>query len=537
LYYSFSAYHDYPERDLDNLKKTDSTSRVSEVVVKDEKKEELFNGEIFFQKCAGCHTMGKDATGPNLQGVLSRWPSKQALKEWILNWSEAAKKYEYAKAMVNWNPSANQQAYVGQLTDAELEALIKWIDEWQSPKDTTNKQFKYETDSDRYRHYELDPSRIRAIWDRRFNNTILATKEFEERLHFLHELCTAEFLDAYLVRMNKPMYEIDELCAANSTGEIRKKFLEFAARKDGSVMLKEGMQEKLSAYFEKKFKAYREASEKTWEKRNKELARLAAIADDKRREQETRDFIRKDKNFEQEFCINLTDAYKQIGVKKICNEPLNDTIPEVPPPPPIKYYNVTIDTVGWKNLDVYVFDATGNRESMTYTDPKTGKTATLTYKELSITIEGQSQYDNVFVYLLPDSLNSFQRMEQDGNVFKENLNMLFKYDAVAIAYKGDKIFFYKQTTIQPGKYTFRLSSITETELKKILNSYSKEKSSDMLNEYQYQLFEQQEAIRNVQLKNELDFITVIKTAIWNCFNDTIVIAPGAEGEDVGSGPK
>ena len=24
-------------------------------------------------KCASCHTMGKDATGPNLQGVVGRW--------------------------------------------------------------------------------------------------------------------------------------------------------------------------------------------------------------------------------------------------------------------------------------------------------------------------------------------------------------------------------------------------------------------------------------------------------------------------------
>jgi hypothetical protein len=54
-------------------------------------------------------------------------------------------------------------------------------------------------------HLEIDPSRIRAIWDTKFNNTILATKEFEERLHFLHGLCTAEYFHAYLEGMNKPV--------------------------------------------------------------------------------------------------------------------------------------------------------------------------------------------------------------------------------------------------------------------------------------------------------------------------------------------
>lgn len=118
--------------------------------------------------------------------------------------------------------------------------------------------------------------------------------------------------------------------------------------------------------------------------------------------------------------------------------------------------------------------------------------------------------------------------------------MLFRYDVVALAYKGGKIFYYKQKAIQPGQYTFSLSPIAETELKKILNSYSKEESTDILNEYEYQLFEQQETIRTIQLTKELDFITEVKRAIWNCFGDALVpavTAPSAEGEDLGSGPK
>lgn len=502
LYYSFSGYqNDYP------------------------KDFESHDAKIFFQKCASCHVMGKDATGPNLQGVLSRWPNKQILKEWILNWQNATKKYPYVANKASWGPSV-MQVFEGQLNDAELEALIKWVDEWkpqQSPTnsnlefiDTTSKLSEIQKDSVKYEHYEIDPSRIKAIWDRKFNNTILATKEFEERLRFLHELCTADYFRAYLEGMNKPMYEIDQLCADNSSGKVREKFLEFAARKDGGVMLKEGMQEKLSAYFEKKFKAYREASEKTWAKRNNELARLAAIADDKRREQETRDYIRQDKNFTQEFCINLTEAYKQIGIKSICEETVNDTIPSILPAPPTIYYNVTIDTVGWKNLDMYVLDATQNRESMTYTDPTTGKISTLTYKEVSISIENQQLYDKVFVYLLPDSLNSFQRIEESGNVFKEKLNMLFRYEVLAIGFKGDQTYFYKQTNLQPGQYGFRLSSVTEKELKQILKSNTKDKSDEIFNEYEFQLFEQQEMRREIQLRKEQDFRTQIMMAIWSC---------------------
>ena len=372
------------------------------------------------------------------------------------------------------------------------------------------------------RSYEIDPSRIRVIWDKKFNNTIIATKEFEERLRYMHTICSPLFL-VYLENLNKPMHEIDQFIADNAGeySDIQHKFLEFAARKDGGVMVKEGMQETLSIYFEKKFKAYTDASAKTWAKHEEELARLAAIADDKRREQETKDFLRKDKILQEEFCINLTDAYRQIGVKRTCK----DTIPV---PPPTNYYNIQIDTVGWKNLDMYVNEATTARESMTYTDPDTGKTATMTYKEVSISIEDQQQFDRIFVYLLPDGLTSFQRIEQYGNVFNEKLNSLFRYDAVVVGFKGDQTYFYRQGNVQPGQHSFRLSAITEKELKQVLKSGVKDNSVEMYNEYEFQLFEQQEVRREIELRKKRDFITQIMTVIWPCGEGRFAIAEGDE---------
>ena len=525
LYYSFSGY---PYRYPDTIATIEYES---------------LGGRIFFSKCGGCHIMGKDFTGPNLQGVLSRWPSKQVLKEWILNWQKASKKYPYVANKANWSPTA-MQVFEGTLSDGELEALIKWVNEWKpqsQPTDTTNKLSEVKQDgsgkgklSDTGRYYtytetyHIDPSRIRAIWDKKFNNTIIATKEFEERLQYMHNICKALFV-VYLENLNKPMYEIDQFIADNVSemSDVQHKFLEFASRKDGSVMLKEGMQQELSNYFEKKFKAYREASAKTLAKHEQELARLAAIADDKRRTQETKNFLREDKNFQEEFCANLTDAYRQIGVKRTCN----DTI--IPPPPPTNYYNIEINTVGWKNLDMYVYDATEARESMTYTDPATGKKATVTYKEVSIIIEDKQQFDRVLVYLLPSELASFQRIDENGNVFKEKLNMLFKYDAVAIGFNGEQAYFYKQTHLEPGQYSFRLSAITDKELKQQLKTGSKERSEEMLNEYEYQLFEQQEIRREVQLRKERDFRTQIMTAIWPCGEGRFYVGPQAVADSTG----
>ena len=398
-------------------------------------------------------------------------------------------------------PEGAPQYYLKESETAKADTSIK-SDDFLNPQPDSSK-------SARYWHPEIDPSRIRTIWDSKFNNTILATKEFEERLQFIHGLCNADYLKAYFEALDTPMYVIDQVCADNSTGEVRKKFLDFAARKDGGVMIKEGMQEKLSAYFENKFKAYRDASVKTWAKYEQELSRLAAIADNKRRGQETRNFLREDKNLQEEFCANLTDAYRQIGVKRSC-------IDTIPTPPPANYYNIQIDTVGWKNLDVYVFEATEGRESMTYTDPSTGKTATVTYKEVDIHIENQHQFDKVWVYLLPDGLASFQRIELTSNTFKEKLNMLFRYDAVAIGFKGDQAYHYRQPSLQPGQYTFRLTAINDKQLKQQLKTSSNDRSEEMLNEFEYQLFRQQEIRREVQLRKELDFRNQVMRAIWNC---------------------
>ena len=128
------------------------------------------------------------------------------------------------------------------------------------------------------------------------------------------------------------------------------------------------------------------------------------------------------KNFEEEFTLNLKDAYRQLGY----DTNFKNNIVVQPAEEPM--YNVVIISTGWNNVDKYVFDATEERKDMTYTDPQTGKTATLKYNPVEFNIVNSSQYDQVYVYLLPGKLNSYMRVNGSNGMFSEKLNDLMEYD-------------------------------------------------------------------------------------------------------------
>jgi len=89
---------------------------------------------IFTAKCASCHIMGKDFTGPNLQGVLDRWGGDtKAVKTWILNWENAVKAgYPEAVQIQSFSTTAMQK-FTGTISDPELDAVIKYVNEWAPP--------------------------------------------------------------------------------------------------------------------------------------------------------------------------------------------------------------------------------------------------------------------------------------------------------------------------------------------------------------------------------------------------------------------
>jgi len=91
---------------------------------------------LFMSKCASCHKMGTPRLiGPDLAGVEGRWGGDiDQIKVWIKNSSKAvAAGYPRAVEVQSFDPST-MTAFEGSITDAEIDAILKYVRDWAPPK-------------------------------------------------------------------------------------------------------------------------------------------------------------------------------------------------------------------------------------------------------------------------------------------------------------------------------------------------------------------------------------------------------------------
>ena len=85
---------------------------------------------LFLQKCASCHSLLKDVTGPALTNVLERhtWADPKELRAWIRNPSEYMKRDVYTKQLKAKYGSMMQG--FPDLTDNEIDQIIGYINQF-----------------------------------------------------------------------------------------------------------------------------------------------------------------------------------------------------------------------------------------------------------------------------------------------------------------------------------------------------------------------------------------------------------------------
>ena len=458
------------------------------------------NGKALFQQnCAVCHfSDNRKLTGPGLGGIENRVPKGSWLLNYIKNNEKMIKSGDaYINELHAKNGYGAMPIYEKTLTDAQINAIISYIENGNA--ENLGKS-----------ECEISPSRIQAIWNKKFNNTILATKEFEERLQVIFATCNASIFNLYIQNMNKKMYEIDSMAmgmVSSDKPECYHKFEEFYNRRDGGVAVNEKHIQKLKTYVEEKTKLYKEVATQTLNKMYADEEKKDAKQWDNQFKHQIEDMQRKGKVFLEEYNINLKEAYRQL------DKPLPVFVPG-------KYYGVTVQTLGWKNVDAYVNESTINRTTLDYTDSSTGKKAVIKYEPFSITVNNHQEYDQVFSYLLTDKLSSFQRIPNTGNIYKENLNELLNYSVVVMAFKNNKVYYKQFANVKPGSSTINLDETTKEKLKALLGKYefpSSNTSSEMVKDLYYNVSEQKEIIRHKAIAKREEIRRKLMKLIYPCY--------------------
>lgn len=316
------------------------------------------------------------------------------------------------------------------------------------------------SDSTTYRDVGIDPAKVQAIWNERFNGTNLATRGFEERMRDIHSTCDNQVLDLYANNLDKNLSQLDSMAVRMGHGA----FVSFALRNDGRVQLPDHAAERLRNVYTEWSQRYAEAARKTQEVFYRKEAEVDQQAYKQQLGRQMKDAQQEQDRFRQEFDANLKDALRQLGIEK--NGPTRE--------PPITAYVANVTNPGWWNVDRAVFQSTADRNSMSFTDTNTGKTATLTYTPITIEIAEKDSFSELRVYLTPKALNSYQRVMETNDVFTEKLNALFEYDLVCMGRKNGQLYADSQQSIAaPGSITITMQPTDEETMRRMVHTPQK----------------------------------------------------------------
>ncbi len=357
-------------------------------------------------------------------------------------------------------------------------------------------------------NYRIDPAKIKSIWNDKFQNTYIATREFEDRLKVLFQICGEEYLDLYIRNIDKPLYYTDSIVAGMicsgkesvepamnefeddllpmgggwltqasvdsvtgiSMGDVGKsvespcaKFRQFAAQRCGGVKVPSEAVKALNRFYETHTKAQQQAASETqkvfwadYHSKKTELSKLTS-------EEQERHLTNQQNLYQEEYDLNLDEAYRQLGIEK-----------RTPPRVGGRQTNRgAITTPGWKNIDRAVAESTKNRTTLDFT-AKDGKKAIIKYEQFQVEVEDEGNYDRVLVYLLPKQLSSYQRVTaRTKTAYTENLNELIQYDLLVVGYKGEEVSSHYIWSVQPGKEKISLQPTTVGGLKVLLEGSGK----------------------------------------------------------------
>jgi TonB family protein len=356
-----------------------------------------------------------------------------------------------------------------------------------SPSDTIDEK------SDGSRH--ILPSSVLAFWNTKFNNTILATREFEERMKEIHKTCDPSVLDIYVKNLNMPLCALDEKVAAKGYSRFR----HFADEQVGAIELKNPHLTALSAFYDKAIEALKRQEKGLRDRENKKRKKWDQQVNNEREKEITRSAKRDEKVLEEEYNLNLRNVGKQLG----------------------RVLGATIHGGGTIcNIDRYVMETTLARKSNTIIDPETGKTAKIQYNDFGFTIANHEDYSQLYAYVFPRQLNSYHRIDGEEGSFNFPLNDAMEYDLVVVGISENGYSYLQSESLKGGDLgALELESISEKHLDariRQMNSKRGIKAFDVKQELKWLKTEQQNYVERRRRSDDRKFRNQLRPKVFPC---------------------
>ena len=303
----------------------------------------------------------------------------------------------------------------------------------------------------------IPPSKVLGFWNKSFNSSLLATKQFEERMSRIHNTCDEALLNLYTSNLNRKLWEIDQMAVKLGYPEFEK----FSAERIGGVNMNNTHLKNLSLAYKRNTEKLRSIAQQNSDAIERKERALDAKIGKTKSEEINADHQRKVRNYRDEYDLNMKSACEQLDIKD-CKFMRNMTGNSV---------GTTIIGTGVYNLDKFIADVTSERKTATFRDPNTNKTATIKYSQMEYTIDNSSNYIKLYAYFIPEKLKNFERIDAVNGKINRGLNDLMDYHLVVIGYteNGFSFFETKDPKSKNGK-TITLKWLSEKELKDALQN-------------------------------------------------------------------
>ena len=516
-----------------------------------------YGEKLFISNCAACHFVDKYMTGPALKGARARWQ----------NFSIEDNFYAFIKKSTEVIDSGDAYAInlfekwgsitmpPNNLSNQQIDAIFNYVENYKPqkskivassrgaigmfmplPQDDNEREYRDEivqadsTSGQSECDCGINPASIKTIWNQKFNNTNLATKEFEERMPWIHKTCDNTILELYVNNLDRNLADIDAMAMQKLGGKLREKFAEFASRGDGKVELSTKAATALNNYYFTKSKAFQKAIAITnanyWAKQVALDHKMEGI----NTAAEERNNTTKKELFAEELAYNRKKVYADLGMEKPkppMRAPLifGDTTRQkntnnlaeekadisIPLQPTRSFLRTNINRLGWKNVDCLMSLRIGENATI----KGNGKTSSISYSRAKIQILNAKMYSKINLYIIPTTFNSYVKLKDQKGYYNHPINKNLTYTVAAIAWNKNGDLFYYLSSLKTNEIAIDLKEISNQQWK---NNIRKKLGAinNMAKELDYLDYAKKDENRQNRNKAKRNFRTKIKPYVFPC---------------------